>query len=189
MTHNYITNTDLTSRYDGLYVEIGTDRGGSALHILTHTPCKKLYCVDPYIQYDDYRDAINNVTGDSLFNATRTLLAPFGDRVEMVRDFSDNAVTQIPDNLDLVYIDGNHASKFVYNDLKLWYPKVRPGGVIIGDDLVDLSDDTRDENGDVRIVWAPYCFGFYGVFHALKKFTSEMGITYELSGKQFLIRK
>ncbi len=35
---------------------------------------------------------------------------------------------------DWIYIDGNHLYEFVKQDLQLYYPKVKPGGCITGDD-------------------------------------------------------
>lgn len=38
-------------------------------------------------------------------------------------------------SLDLVYIDGSHDYKSVLKDIKAWYPKLKNGGVISGDDF------------------------------------------------------
>lgn len=35
---------------------------------------------------------------------------------------------------DLIYIDAGHDPESVYADLKAWYPRVRKGGVLCGDD-------------------------------------------------------
>lgn len=41
----------------------------------------------------------------------------------------------IPDeSLDFIYIDGNHQYSSVLEDIKLWYPKVKPGGIFAGHD-------------------------------------------------------
>jgi cephalosporin hydroxylase len=44
---------------------------------------------------------------------------------------------------DWVYIDGDHSYEAVLNDLKAWYPKVKPGGYLALDDL-----DWTDESGE-----------------------------------------
>jgi cephalosporin hydroxylase len=36
-----------------------------------------------------------------------------------------------------VYLDADHSKAGVLADLKLWMPKVRPGGVIAGHDYLD----------------------------------------------------
>jgi hypothetical protein len=47
---------------------------------------------------------------------------------EAVADFDDESV-------DWVYIDGDHHYAAVKSDLELWYPKVRPGGILSGRDF------------------------------------------------------
>ena len=41
---------------------------------------------------------------------------------------------EIPNDLDLVYIDANHEYESVLNDMGKWLPKVRTGGILSGDD-------------------------------------------------------
>jgi cephalosporin hydroxylase len=41
-----------------------------------------------------------------------------------------------PDNsLDFIWLDGDHSFEAVYNELVAWYPKIKPGGRLAGDDL------------------------------------------------------
>jgi len=58
---------------------------------------------------------------------------------------SEDAVDHIPDNLDMVYIDGNHAYEYVKKDIELYYPKVKAGGIIGGHDIEgnSLGEDVR----------------------------------------------
>jgi precorrin-6B methylase 2 len=45
------------------------------------------------------------------------------------------AAAQFPDqSLDLIFIDGNHQYDAVLQDLHAWYPKLRSGGLLAGDD-------------------------------------------------------
>jgi hypothetical protein len=48
---------------------------------------------------------------------------------------SVDAAEDIPDNLDFVYIDGNHKYEFVKQDIEAYYPKIKIGGVIGGHDI------------------------------------------------------
>ncbi len=52
---------------------------------------------------------------------------------------SAEAAPLIPDNLDLVYIDGDHSYEGIVTDLQCWYPKVREGGILSGDDYTNLD--------------------------------------------------
>jgi hypothetical protein len=49
----------------------------------------------------------------------------FKDKVQFILKKSSEAVNNLPDNLDFVYIDGNHTYEFVKKDIDLYYPKIR----------------------------------------------------------------
>jgi predicted O-methyltransferase YrrM len=175
---------------NGIIVEIGTHVGNFADHILQHSNQSVLYCIDPYICYDKYDDAINNITGDDLYNSTRQrLTSKYGDRVRFIRTFSDDALSDIPDEIDFLYIDGNHRYDYVYQDLKNYYSRVKDGCCIVGDDAVDKDDTQRNENGDVLITWSPGCYGHYGVIKAFREFCSKKSINGKIIGDQYLIQK
>lgn len=59
-------------------------------------------------------------------------------RVTVHRGQSDEVLRALPDeSLDWVYIDGNHLYDFVANDLRLSLAKVKPGGLVTGDDYAE----------------------------------------------------
>lgn len=175
---------------NGVFVEIGTHQGQFADHILNSSKNSVLYCIDPYICYDQYDDAINNITGDDLFNSTSNILkSKYGDRIVFIRKFAEDAVRDIPNDIDFLYIDGNHRYKYVYKDLELYYPKVKKDGYVIGDDAVDHDDTKRNENGDVFIEWCPGFYGHYGVIKAFREFCAVNGVKGEIIGNQYQIKK
>ena len=114
--------------------EIGVREGYNAVNILQNLNIKKLYLVDPYLPYyikekGETRDPSNTE------RACRKRLILFGNRAIFIKEKSEDAIKQIKDELDFVYIDGNHAYEFVKRDLELYYPKVKVGGVIGGHDF------------------------------------------------------
>lgn len=124
-------------------VEIGVAAGDNALFILRTLPIKKLYLVDPYITYEEAGDNVGgkyNIqsTFDNVLKVARKRLGKFGDKVEFIRKKSEDATDDIPDDLDFVYIDGNHDYEYVKKDLELYYPKVKMGGVFGGDNFESL---------------------------------------------------
>ena len=181
----------------GTFVEVGTWKGEFAERLCTECEPAKLYCVDPYVQYADYRDTIN--TRDRLDDIHAQALARlerFGGRVDFIRAFSADAVGQFADaSLDFVYIDGNHSFRFVLHDLCLWYPKLRDGGLLCADDAVDTDEYRRNEEGDAEIAWASNsdgtvaCGGNYGVLKAVREFCAQHSLEFFLSGTQVLIQK
>lgn len=55
--------------------------------------------------------------------------------VKIMREYTFDSAKRFPDNLfDLIYIDGDHTMEGCYADLVAWYPKVKKGGFITGDD-------------------------------------------------------
>jgi predicted O-methyltransferase YrrM len=60
--------------------------------------------------------------------------------------FSDN-------HLDLVYIDADHAEAPFREDMTVWIPKVKPGGIISGHDFGFVGDYIKDfsENQEVKV--------------------------------------
>jgi predicted O-methyltransferase YrrM len=94
---------------NGVIVEIGTHTGDFANFILENSSNSTLYCIDPYISYDNYDDAINNVTGDNLYNQTyNRLKSKYGDRIHFIRKFSEEAVNDIPDEIIYFKIEQNN---------------------------------------------------------------------------------
>lgn len=175
---------------DGVFVEIGTHEGFNADFILTHNPNCHLYSIDPYLQYDDYKDSINTITGDELRNKVQSSLKEkHGDRITMIRKFSSDAINDVPDQIDFLYIDGNHQYSYVLKDLELYFPKLKKGGILIGDDVCDFDDSLRDENGDIHRQWLPGCYGSYGVKKAFDDYCSAHHLFPILRLNQYIVVK
>lgn len=113
-------------------VEIGVNEGKNAFSMLKHLSIKKLYLIDPYVKYS------NNdryITGNQKsFNNAKKNLKRYSDKIEFIQDFAENAIDVIPNNLDFVYIDGNHDYDFVKKDVELYFKKLKLGGLIGFDD-------------------------------------------------------
>ena len=74
----------------------------------------------------------------------------FEDRAFMLRGLSEQMVKLFANNsLDFVYIDGNHAYDFVKQDMEMWWPKLKKGGLFCGHDYLDIewTADGLMENG------------------------------------------
>ena len=80
---------------------------------------------------------MNQQVLDARYERVRSRLQAYLDRgqVEIHRAYSSDVVDQFPDEyFDWIYIDGNHLYEYVKQDLTFYYPKVKPGGYICGDD-------------------------------------------------------
>ena len=123
-------------------VEIGTFRGVNAHAILSFLPMETLYLIDPYLQYEEYSEAWipNHMQSDfnDDYDMAKKRLKKYKNKIRFIKMKADEAITiscLIPDNLDFVYVDGNHDYEYVKRDLELYYPKLRTGGVIGGDNF------------------------------------------------------
>ena len=115
-------------------VEIGVASGVNAENILLNLSMDRLFLVDPYVKYvEDNIGIVDHHSNQMVYALNR--LSRFKDKIVFVKDFSDKAVVVVPDDVDFVYIDGNHSYDFVKKDIELYYPKIKTGGVIGGHDF------------------------------------------------------
>jgi hypothetical protein len=122
---------------------------------------------------------MNLITGEDRYQQAVTNLSKFGDRVVQVKKFANDAVSSIPDNIDILYIDANHGYKYVKSDLENYYPKVAPGGYVIGDDATDTDDSRRNEDGDIVSHFTYEGVALYhaiGVLKAFREFEAQNGL-------------
>ncbi|MEM4258240.1 MAG: class I SAM-dependent methyltransferase [Candidatus Thermoplasmatota archaeon] len=116
--------------------EIGVLRGYNTRNILRHLNIDKIYLIDPYMMYegiDEKQDP--KVPHSKAFLYAQKVLKKYKEKIIWIRKMSSEAINDVPENLDFVYIDGNHLYDYVLKDLELYYPKVKPGGVLCGHDF------------------------------------------------------
>ncbi len=118
--------------------EIGVLHGFNAENILQTLPIKKLYLIDSYECYPEYLDIKTPVFSRVRKDAEKRL-APFADKVEWIIKKSVDALFDILNNLDFVYIDGNHAYRYAAQDIYNYWPKVKKGGVLCGHDYYNTT--------------------------------------------------
>jgi len=127
--------------------EIGVAFGGHCESLLSMNCIKKIYGVDPYKHDFNYVDAMNMPQDefDELYKFTTGRLSVFGEKYTHIRKSGLDAVCIIPEILDFVYIDGDHSYEGVKKDFKIWYNKVRIGGIVGGHDYnhIDLPGVMR----------------------------------------------
>lgn len=152
------------SKYpNGYVVEIGVASGCFTKQILaTYKSLSKLVIIDSWqFQEEGYNDPCNldQATQDERYRQIQADL--IGEpRVEIVRAWSNEAVSRFKDNsIDLLYLDANHSYDACKQDLELWFPKIKKGGIFAGHD---------------------YCAGD-GVGHGVKKAVDEFALLHGLT--------
>lgn len=134
----------LQNRPHAMGAEVGVFKGDTSAGLLRALPdLWTLICVDLWREDADFKRHCPNKQSRA-FNAswpriktefTAQVVAPFSDRVQVLQMPSIEAAKRVgPDVLDFVFLDGNHGYKYVREDILMWWPKVKIGGLVIGDD-------------------------------------------------------
>ena len=135
--------------------EIGVRNGENACNILRLCPnLSKIYLIDIDMGVFDYGRFHNYI-----------------HRYELINKSSIEAAKVTPNELDLVFVDAEHAYLAVKEDITAWYPKIRTGGTICGHDYGTIhgcSEVKRGvdemfssvstepdilENGEIKVWW------------------------------------
>lgn len=149
-------------------VEIGVFKGENARSLMDNLNVEKIYLIDSYERlYIKSEEVVPSMMEESEFSAliekdpsfdgivynfercydiAKGNLGKFTDKASFVRKRSDNAVNDVPDNIDFIYVDGNHDYEHVKQDIELYFPKLKKGGVMAGHDF------TADYPGVARAV-------------------------------------
>jgi predicted O-methyltransferase YrrM len=133
---------------NGIIVEVGVFGGASLLGVIDS--CKKtnshIYGIDPWEkiivangvqmlkeQQIIYRERIQKIR----LNLESIIKQEGYDKnVTLIHDFATNATHQFDnESVDVAFIDGDHAYDAVYEDMKIWLPKIKIGGTMWGDDF------------------------------------------------------
>ena len=123
--------------------EVGVAFGHHSELMLQQPSIKHIYSVDPYKHFDpnEYPNDTMNLPQsyhDVLYLRTKNRLEHFKERSTLLRATSIQAAKIIGDeSLDFVFLDANHTYKAVKKDIKAWYPKIKSGGILVGDDYFD----------------------------------------------------
>jgi len=125
--------------------EIGSWLGDNAVDMLDNwNEISKLYLIDSFEVCPDFRDADIQVSNKNRF------VERFKDnqRTSIILDQSVTASKQFDnESLDFVYIDANHTYDAIKQDIDVWTPKVKKGGIIGGHDY-----EYKPLDSDIRTV-------------------------------------
>jgi hypothetical protein len=185
-------------------VEIGVFKGDYSKEIL-QTWNGKLYIIDVWRELDikDYNDITNQKEYLSVINQCCNNIKNYETRCFMIRSDSENASELFNDeSLDFIYIDANHKYEYVKQDISLWFPKVRKGGIVAGHDYLKIDWDTDQnfaDNKKDKHIWVydnngnlnNYA-GEFGVNPAINEFCTQnnykINLTEEWFGSWYFIK-
>lgn len=148
----------------GSAVEVGCMGGGFTREVLAKWKGTRYFMVDPWTRQDSnvYREKTDEVDYEACYKVCEAMAAK-DDRIRLIRAMSADASVLVEDNsLDFVYIDANHAYPQVLQDMDLWWPKVKSGGLFSGH---DYGNDTE---------WPHWC----EVKKAVDRWMAERNLTF-----------
>jgi hypothetical protein len=117
-------------------VEIGVLQARFSRAILSQWP-GKLHLVDSWEEYPEYIDLPQK--HEYNLNVARKTLARFRGRTRFWRERDSEDLARRIGPVDFVYIDGNHAFEYVDCDMRIWWPRINPGGLMAGHDLYQVT--------------------------------------------------
>jgi hypothetical protein len=166
-------------------IEVGTWKGASAVNMARHAkalnPDVTVLCIDTWLGSNEglwrrpefrsmlalehgyptiYRQFLANIIAEQL---TKTIFP-----LPMTSISASELLTKFQVQADIIYIDAAHGEYEVYGDLIHYWPLVRPGGILFGDDY-----------------WSTWS----GVIRAVNRFVHEQQLPLETNaGKWFVTR-
>lgn len=136
----------------GVLVEVGVLKASNLLALAAMFPSMRLIGVDSFEAYTDPLHGGYTVTAEaSRMNEEiakrRIVESGNADRIELVVDRSDLvAARMMNESVDLVYLDKNFTASEQFDDVKQWFAKVRPGGILAGHEAFtpEVMQATKD---------------------------------------------
>jgi hypothetical protein len=120
------------------FVEVGCKEGRTTGHILKTVPDSRVIAIDPWIMQDASNDPTKETYRDWDFQKIELefweSVGEHKERCEMLRLHSKTAAETEINQHDLIFIDAMHDHEHVKQDIGLWWPKVRIGGMLCGHD-------------------------------------------------------
>ena len=158
----YNTMVD-TAPNDSVFVEVGAWFGKSTNHLATKIKESKkninFTSVDTWKGTDDedlHQNIVGVFNGDIFYEfIDNTVLSNNYGTFNVIKDTSHNAANQFANgSINYIMLDAGHSYESLMEDIKIWYNKVTPGGIISGDDYGVFGGVTQAADEF-----------FYGQFH------------------------
>jgi hypothetical protein len=128
---------------DDVFVEVGAWFGKSTNYMAQQIRESKkniqFTTVDTWKGTDDediHQEIVGSFAGDIFYEfVDNSILSDNYGHINMIKDTSKNASNQFANgSIDYLMLDAGHSYDALMEDLKAWYNKVKPGGIVSGDD-------------------------------------------------------
>lgn len=143
----------------GIIIEVGRYKGGSMVLMSLASPFSSVYSIDCETRYDKFAQTLCG-------RHRATNCSP-------ITGWSSDIAKNWEQPIDMFFLDGNHNEEHVLEDLQMWVPFVRKGGIIL---MHDYYPKVKEKRGHWKC----------GVKDALKIFVEEYQ---NLKGNELCKRK
>lgn len=117
------------------FVEVGVLQGDQAAEVFFYLNPEESWLVDPWsTDFAAGYAGTKQKEWDEMHDFVQRRFQSFPG-VNILRNTSEEAASLVPDDLDFVYIDGDHSYLGCKLDIESWWPKIKVGGILGGDDL------------------------------------------------------
>jgi predicted O-methyltransferase YrrM len=105
----------------------------------------KLYAIDPFFKG---RIGISYPKIVAKINFRRNKVE---DKIRLIEKYSYDAVNDVSEEIDFIFIDGDHSYKGLKLDWEMWLPKVKSGGIIALHDTNERGNSNyKNELGSIK---------------------------------------
>lgn len=130
---DFLASLMLEQKYTS-FVEVGCKEGRTTGHILKTVPEARVVAIDPWQKMerdpDPLRETYELWDFEKIERDFDNNVGEHRHRCVMMRETSKRAAYLLQGEFDLVFIDAMHDFVSVDEDITLWLPKVRKGGIL-----------------------------------------------------------
>ncbi|NGX36244.1 MAG: hypothetical protein K1000chlam1_01084 [Candidatus Anoxychlamydiales bacterium] len=121
-----------------IVVELGSWLGESAIFMAELLPQDgKLYAVDHWegsIEHHEWENSKKLLPTLYQQFLSNVIHAKLTHKIVPIKASTYDAFFSLDVKADMIYVDAAHDEKNVFQDIHLWYSKLKPGGIMCGDD-------------------------------------------------------
>jgi predicted O-methyltransferase YrrM len=163
------------------YLEIGSYCGASCSLVLSHPKIIKAFCIDTFGEASTELVS-NNLEKFKTPHSSYSLIVGNSQNSDTIQETKN-----IVNNVDLLYIDGDHSFEGCMNDFLNYSDIVQSGGYVVFDDYHDVHYSPQVKHA-VDYIVSDLLFDQYEVIgsfrNSLKTYPSEM-----IYNNEFILRK
>ena len=135
------------------FLEIGSFQGRSTVWLLENiltSNTSTITCIDTF---EGSIEHILHFQNDikNLFDIFSHNISKFKNKVNIIKDKSQDALKKINEKYDFIYVDGDHKASSVIEDAILSFPLLKKGGIMIFDDYLWFEMKKFIDNPKVAI--------------------------------------